>query len=111
MGESPDVLRRDAGYFRAPLQRPRLDRLAVLVEAAGRALDEGPVLEAGMNDLPGDRVGQRDVRSDVDPQPVVCPPRRSRTPGVDDEQLGPVPDALEQMMEEDGMGLAGVRPP
>jgi hypothetical protein len=61
-----------------------------------------------VNDLPGDRVGQGDVGADIEAQPDVSPLRGRGPAGIDNEQLGSVADALEQVVEEDRVGIARV---
>src|SRR5439155_4260049 len=86
-------------------------RVTVRLVAARPALNVGIVLQAGMNDLARHRVGERDVRSDVEPEPYVGPGRGARVPRIDDVQLGAVVDPLEQMVKPDRMRLTGVRSP
>ena len=62
-------------------------RLAIRLVAGRRTLDELLVREAGGDDLARDRVRQRDVGADVEPEPQVGPLRRRRAPRVDDHQL------------------------
>jgi hypothetical protein len=64
-----------------------------------------------MDDLASDRVGQRDVGADIEPEPRVGPLRRARTPRIDDVQRRAAMDGLEDVVEEDRMRVAGVRPP
>ena len=64
-----------------------------------------------MDDLARHRVRERDVGADVEPEPAVGPLRRRRPPRVDHEEPRPVVDALEQVVEEDRVRLAGVRAP
>ena len=71
-------LRGNAGDALALLERPRLDRGAEVLEARRRVIDEVLVGQAGVDDLAGDRVGQRDVGADVQPEPGVGPLRRAR---------------------------------
>jgi hypothetical protein len=69
------------------------------------------VLEARGDDLAADRVRQGDVAADVETQPGVRPLRAARPARVDGVQPGAVADALEDVVEEDRMRLAGVAAP
>jgi hypothetical protein len=69
------------------------------------------MVEAGVNDLAGHGVGQGDVAADVETEPQVGPLGGARAARVDRNQAGPAVDPLEQVMEEDRMGLAGVTAP
>ena len=93
------------------LERVRLDLRLVGVEVDRRALDELAVLEPGVDDLARHRVGQRDVAADVEAQPAVRPFRRRGPARVDRVQPGALANALEQVVEEDRMRLAGVAAP
>ena len=73
VGQLADGLGRDAGLALGVLERVRLDLGLVGLEVVGRALDELAVLEARGDDLARDRVGQRDVGADVEPEPAVGP--------------------------------------
>ena len=111
VGQFADRLGRDARLALGVLERVRLDLGLVGLEAVGRAVDELAVLEAGRDDLARDRVRQRDVRPDVEAQPGIGPFRRRGPAGVDHVQARAVADALEQVVEEDRMRLAGVAAP
>jgi len=106
-----DRVGRDPRDGTAALQGPLLDRGGVLGEAAGRALDEVAAHEAGVDDLTGDGVRERDVGADVEAQPQVRPLRRLGAPGVDHVELGAVAHPLEHVVEEDGVRAAGVGAP
>jgi hypothetical protein len=69
------------------------------------------VLQARRDDLAGHGVGQRDVGADVEAEPGVGPFRRRRAAGVDDIEPGATVDALEQVVEEDRVRLAGIGTP
>ncbi len=111
VGQLADHSGRDARLTLGVVERVGLDPGPVVLDPAGRPGDEPPVLEAGRQDLPADRVGQGDVRADVEPEPAIGPLGRARPARVDRVQLRPVVDALEQVVEEDRVGLAGVRAP
>jgi hypothetical protein len=64
-----------------------------------------------VDDLAADGVGEGDVTADVEPEPQVCPLRRARPARVDRDQPGAVPDAAQQVVEEDRMRLPGVAAP
>ena len=63
-----------------------LDRGAVLVEAAGRVLDELAIGKPGVDDLARDGVRQRDVGADIEPGPDVGPLRGRGPPRVDGDE-------------------------
>ena len=111
VGQLADGLGRDAGLALGVLERVRLDLGLVGVEVDGRALDELAVLEAGRDDLAGHRVGQGDVAADVEPEPAVGPFGGGRPARVDRVQARALADALEHVVEEDRMRLAGVAAP
>ncbi len=77
VGQLADGLGRDAGLPLGPLERAGLDGLAVGLEAARGALDEGLVRQAGVDDLAADGVGQRDVRAHVEARARGRPTRPS----------------------------------
>ena len=47
----------------------------------------------------------------VEAEPAVCPLGGRRAAGIDDVELRPVVQPLENVMEEDGVRLSGARPP
>jgi hypothetical protein len=111
VGELADARGGHAGLALRVLQRVRLDLLPVGVEAAGRALDEGAILQPGRDDLAPYRVREGDVAPDVEPQPRVGPGGAARPARVDRVEAGAPPDAAEEVVEEDRVGLARVRSP
>ncbi len=111
VGQFADGLGRDARLALGVFERVRLDLGLVGLEAVGRAVDELAMLEAGRDDLARDRVGQGDVRPDVEAQPGVGPFRRRGPARVDRIEARAIADALEQVVEEDRMRLAGVAAP
>jgi hypothetical protein len=111
VGELADGLGWDAGLALGVLERVGLDLGLVGLEAIGRSLDELAVLEARRDDLARDGVGERDVGADVEAEPRIGPLRRRRPPRVDRVQSGAIADALEQVVEEDRVRLAGVAAP
>ena len=106
-----DRRRRHARLALGVLERVLLDALAVRVEAGRRPLDERAVLEPGVEDLARHRVGERDVRADVEPEPHVRPLGRDGAPRIDDHQPRAVVHALQDVVEEDRVRLARVRSP
>ena len=56
-------------------------------------------------------VGERDVAADIETEPAVGPFGGRRPARVDGVQARAVADALEHVMEEDRMRLAGVAAP
>jgi hypothetical protein len=69
------------------------------------------MLQARRQNFAADRIGQRDVGTDVEPQPSVGPLRARRAPRVDDVELGAVTYAFEDVMKEDRVRLARIRSP
>ena len=69
------------------------------------------VAQPGRDDLAADRVGQRDVGSDVEPEPHVRPRGGTGPPRIDGIQPRAAPLPLQHVVEEDGMRLARVRSP
>ena len=69
------------------------------------------LLQIVRDDLPRDRVRQRDVGADVDPQPKVGEGRRLRPARIDHDQPAAVLEPAQDVVEEDGVRRAGVRPP
>jgi len=111
VGELADQLGRDAGLTLGVLERVRLDLRPVGLEAGRRPVDEGAVLESGGDDLAPDRIRERDVRADVEPEPAVGPLGRARPARVDRVQPRAVVDAAQEVVEEDRVRLARVRTP
>jgi hypothetical protein len=111
MGQLADRVGRHAGGALGVLEGVRLHCPAVVLEVLGRALDELAVREPGVDDLPADRVGQRDVAADVQPEPQVRPVGRARPARIDRDQPGTVADTAEEVVEEDRMRLSGIRAP
>ena len=109
-----DLADRLGGHARqllGALERVLLDQLSVRLEVLRRSLDERHVGEARVDDLAADRVGEGDVGADVVAQPDVGPLGGLRAARVDDDQPRAVVDALEDVVEEDRVRLARVRPP
>jgi hypothetical protein len=69
------------------------------------------MVEAFVDDLASHRVGQGDVAADVETEPQVGPLRGAGTARIDRDQPGAPVDPLEQVVEEDRVGLAGVAAP
>ncbi len=93
------------------LERVRLDVGPEGLEVGRRPLDELAVLQPGGDDLARHGVGQRDVRADIEPQPAVRPLGAGRPPRVDGVEPGAPIDPLQEVVEEDRVGLAGVPAP
>jgi hypothetical protein len=109
-----ELLDRLGGDARLPLrvvERVLLHGGGVLGEAGGGVLDEGGVVEIVRDDLAPDRVRERDVGADVEPEPEVGPLGGGGPPRVDRVELRAVVDPLQDVVEEDGVRLARVRPP
>jgi len=111
VGEIDDRVGWDTRFALNALERVRLDGSGVVVEMVRRAVDEVAVREAGMDDLAGDAVRERDVGADVEAQPHVGPLCRGGAPRIHDVQAGSMVHALQHMVEEDGVRLPRVRPP
>jgi hypothetical protein len=111
VGELADGVGRHPGLSLRVLERVRLDLRPVGLEAGRGAPDELLVREAGRDDLAPDRVRQRDVAADVETEPRVRPLRRARPARVDRVQPRAVPDAAQEVVEEDRMRLPGVAAP
>ena len=107
----PDRRRRHPGLTLGVGERVGLDRPAIVVEARRRVLDELAVLEPRRDDLAPHRVGERDVRADVERRPELRPLHRARPSRVDGEHPRTVPQTAEQVMKEDRVRLARVRSP
>jgi hypothetical protein len=111
VGELPDQVGRDTRLALGVLEGVRLDPLVVRLDPGRRARDELAVPEPGGEDLTPDRVGERDVRADVEAQPAVGPLRRARPARVDGIESRPVVNTTQEVVEEDRMRLARVRSP
>jgi len=94
VGQFADRLGRNAGFLLGVVERIALDAGFVFLEVECRALDELTVLQPGGDDLAADRVRQRDVRADIQPQPTVGPLRRACPARIDDVELRSVLNAL-----------------
>src|SRR5439155_21333385 len=66
VGEVADRVPGNAGLTLGVIERVRLDLVAVGLEVGGRPSDELLVVAPGVNDLAPDRVGEGDVRTDVE---------------------------------------------
>jgi len=97
VGELSDRLGRDAGLALGVVEGVALDLVTVGVEVEGGAADELVIRQPGVDDLAPDRVGQGDVAADIETQPDVG--------------LLAVPDAAQEVVEEDRMRLSGIAAP
>jgi hypothetical protein len=111
VGELPDRIGRNTGLALGVFEGVALDLGLVRVEVERRPFDELGVRQAGVNDLAPDGIGQGDVAADVEAQPGVRPLGRARPPRVDRVEAGAVPDAAQEVMEEDRMRLPGIAAP
>jgi hypothetical protein len=111
VGELADRLGRYAGLALGVLERVRLDGRPVRLELGGRAADELAVVQPGRDDLPTDRVGERDVAADIKPKPGIRPFGRRSSTWIDRVQPRAVAHPAQQVVEEDRMRLAGVAAP
>ena len=101
----------DTGLALGVVERVGLDLRLVGLEVDRRAVDELAVLEPRRDDLAGDRVRERDVAADIEAEPAIRPLGAARPARVDRVETRAVVDALEQVVEEDRMRLAGVAAP
>jgi hypothetical protein len=69
------------------------------------------VLEAGGDDLTSHGIGQRDVGADIEAEPGVGPLRGGRPARIDGVEAGAAMNALQQVVEEDRVRLAGIGAP
>ena len=60
-------------YFASRFERPLFNRGGILSKAACGVFDERTIGETCVNDLAGDGIGERDIGSDVEPQPQISP--------------------------------------
>ena len=111
VGGLADELHGHAGLALGVLERVRLDVGLEGLEVGRRPLDELAVLQPGGDDLARHGVGERDVRADIEPQPAVRPLGARRPARVDGPQSGAPVDPLQEVVEEDRVGLAGVAAP
>ena len=111
MGQLADRLSRDARLALGVLEGVGLDLLAIGLEVEGRPADELSVGQPGVDDLAPDRVGQGDVAADIETQPDVGPLGRRCPARIDRVQPGAVPDAAQEVVEEDRMRLSGIAAP
>jgi len=111
VGQLADGRRRDARLALRVVEGVRLDAGAIGLEVEGRPADELGVVEPGRDDLAADRVGQGDVRADIEAEPDVSPLRRRRPARIDGVEPGAVADAAQEVMEEDRMRLPGIAAP
>jgi len=111
VGELSDRLGRDAGLALGVVEGVALDLVTVGVEVEGGAADELVIRQPGVDDLAPDRVGQGDVAADIEAQPDVGPLGRRCPARIDRVQPGAVPDAAQEVVEEDRMRLSGIAAP
>jgi hypothetical protein len=111
VGELADPLRRHARLTLGVVERVRLDLRPVRLETSRGPLDEGAILQPDRDDLAPDGVRQGDVASDVDAEPGVGPGRAARPSRIDRVEARAPPDAAQEVVEEDRVGLARVRAP
>src|SRR5580704_6387042 len=103
--------RPDTGCLFRVFQRVRLDGQCVFLKAGGCSSHELAVLQSGGEDLPAHGVGQRYIRADVEPEPAVGPASARRLTRIDNVKLRAVANAAQDVVKEDRMRLARVRPP
>jgi branched-chain amino acid aminotransferase len=110
-GELADERAGDAGRALGIFERIRLNTGLIVLEAARGAIDEFPIFPARRKNLARDRVCERDVGADVEPQPAASPLRRRGTARIDDVKLCAVANPFQYVMEKDWMRLARVAAP
>ena len=93
------------------LQRVRRQAVLVLVKPHGGAGNEGIVLEARIQNLPRHGVGQGDIGTHIQPQPGMSPTGGTGAPGIYYVKLRAAMHPLENVVEKDGVGIAGVGAP
>ena len=93
------------------VERVRLDAAAIRLEAGRGALDELAIAQTGGDDLAADRVGQRDVRADVEAEPHVGPRGGTGPSRIDGVQPRALAHPFQQMVKEDRVRLTRVRSP
>ena len=111
MSHLPQYVRRNAGHGLRILEGVGFYSGLISFVTAGGVLNEGAVLQPGSDDLASDRVGQGNIRAHVDAQPNIGPARRAGLSRVDDIELGPIADALEDVMEEYWVRVTSVGSP
>ena len=111
VGQFGDGVAGNARDLAAAFERPGLDRLGERVEPLGRSCDEVGVRETGVDDLAGDRVGECDVRTDLETEPPIGELCGLGPAWVDHVQTGAAVDGSQHVMEVDRVGVAGVRSP
>jgi len=111
VGKVPDGGGRNAGLALRVLQRVRLDPFPVRLESARCTIDKLAIRETGRDDLPPNRVRQGDIAADIEAEPRVGPLGRARPTWVDRVEASPLPDAAEEVVEEDRMRLPGIAAP
>lgn len=111
MRELADQRRRNARRLLCIFQRVGVDAGAIRVEAGRRARDKFAIVQSRRNNLTPDRIRERNVRADVDPEPFVGPLRAGRSTRVDDVEFRAVANTAQDVMKEDRVRLARIRPP
>ena len=111
MGEVADGVCGDAGLALRVLERVRLDLVPIGIEIEGRPFDELGVGQSRVDDFTPDGIRQRDVAADIKAEPDVGPLGRTGAARVDGIEPGAVPDAAQEVMEEDRMRLPGIAAP
>ena len=107
----PDDVAGDTRSVLGKLQRVLLDARAVSVEADGGTPDERLIRQPFVNDDPGHRIRERDVRPDAQAKPRVGPCRGRGAARVHDIERRARAHRLEHVMEENRVGVARVRAP
>jgi hypothetical protein len=111
VGELADGLGRDARLALGVLEGVARDLGLVGLEVERRPLDELGVGKAGLDDLAADGVGQGDVAANVQAQPGVRPFGGARPTRIDGVEASAVPNAAQEVMEEDRVRLPGIAAP
>ena len=101
----------NARFAGAALQRPLLNASRIGFVSGRRFFYETIIRQSGMNDLTRDRVGQGDIRPDIQPDPRVRPLRRRGVSRIDNVESRAVVDSFKNIMKENRVRFARVRSP
>src|SRR5215510_8251523 len=102
---------RNASVALGSLECVGLDGTLVFLKIAGCLVDEFLVGKTGRDNFPCHRICKGNVRTDVNAEPHVRPLSGSGPARIDDEEFRAAANALQQMVEKDGVGLPCIRTP
>src|SRR5262249_29600369 len=106
-----DDVRWNSGFTLRVFERVWLDCLPISIETSSHVFDKFLVLESSRYDFASDCIGKSNVAPDVETCPHVGPLHGTRTPRIDRVQTRPVPNSLQDVVEENRMCLSGIRTP